>query len=82
MARKRQLKADIFTTWTPSICCISANTARGYKWLTDNLVTEEALAGRSAAVDHRCIADIILGAVADGLIVQDTETGRTAVAED
>ena len=76
------MKPDLVTARNPSFCTIRAVTPRGARWLDNNLA--ERLAGHGPGgvypIDHRYIVRIIETAVAEGLIVQDQDTGRFACA--
>ena len=69
------MQADLLTTNCGSIISIEAATRRGKRWLADNVPDSHY---GTADCDHRCGIDILLGAIRDGLVLEDTETGRTA----
>lgn len=61
--------ADIKCTWTPSFCLLTPVTSLGHDWVVEHLGEVDTL---NHPVDHRCIADIVEGARAEGLIVETT----------
>jgi hypothetical protein len=69
---------DIVTTNHGSIITILARTRRGSIWIRRHV--PDAIRGR-ADCDHRCGIDILEAALADGLTLQDTRTGRLAGPE-
>lgn len=74
------MQADIITTWTESFVIVRPSSINGQVWLTDNLYRDvDAPDDGSIPVDHRYIADIVYAALADGLAVQDSESGRFAL---
>lgn len=72
-------KADIYTTWSHAFCLVEAGTLKGQRWLRERcdcpLMVEHQM-----PVERRYIADLVYGAVKEGLTVEDTTTGRRAVA--
>lgn len=68
-------KADIITSNQGFAVAFYGNSRRGREWLVDNC--DWPVEGFA---EHRFAADIIMGAVADGLRVQDSDSGRFARA--
>lgn len=66
-------KADIVTSDHGFAVSFYAITKRGQEWLEDNYDWPTG-----GLAEHRYATDIILGAVADGLHVQDAATGNFA----
>lgn len=66
--------ADIITIWLPSFCIVQPATPEGEDWLADNVPS----LGLEGAVEHRYLADIVCGALDDGLTIQDSTTGNFA----
>ena len=64
---------DIETTWTPSFVIVTPVSEAGLDWLDENTDL-----GAYGACEHRYIGELVEGAVADGLLVMDTGTGRYA----
>lgn len=73
--------ADILSTHTESFCLVKPNSPRGEDWLAAHCdYNETSVVFGAIPVEHRYIADLILGALADGLLCQDTASGRFAVS--
>ena len=70
-----QRTPDLVSTNHGTIITITAETRRGRQWLARHV--EGGKAG-SVQCEHRSGIDILYGALADGLQLQDTTTGRTA----
>jgi hypothetical protein len=73
--RKRQRKADIivYREGGPmtSVYLLMPHTQRGKTWLRDNVAAEDyQYIGPNLAVEHRYVADIVQGMIADGLEVR------------
>jgi hypothetical protein len=53
-----------------SFVACRATTAQGYAWLVDNVEFDPALslASDTILLEHRCLADIVIGARSDGLV--------------
>jgi len=68
-------KADIVTSNEGSLWIFLSKTRRGRNWLTRNVADSE---NGVAIAEHRYGFDIALGALNDGLRLQDTATGRFA----
>lgn len=60
---------DIETTWQPSFCLVWPKSRKGKSWCKRNIYTDRR---DMITVEHRYIADIVLGARADGLTVETT----------
>jgi hypothetical protein len=69
---------DILSTNHGTIITIMARTRRGSSWIRRHV--PDAIRGR-ADCDHRCGIDILEAALAHGLTLQDTRTGRLAGPE-
>lgn len=63
---------DIETTWTASFCILTPVSDVGTEWMRTNLHHPIRGMWPSIPVDHRMLTDIVLGARADGLIVEST----------
>ena len=61
---------DIECTWTPSFIIVRPVSPDGEDWMHSNDFS--GWLNGSLPVDHRYIADIVLGARADGLTVETT----------
>jgi len=73
------LTADIISLDRGGIVLLYADTAIGRDWLADH-VGPCTRYGGGYAIDHGYVGDIIIGALEDGLTVQDSATGRYAHA--
>jgi hypothetical protein len=68
---------DIETTWTPSFCILRGVSEAGGEWVIDHTgrpqhLTNDDWDDAVRHVEHRYLADIVLGARADGLTVETT----------
>lgn len=71
--------ADLDSTNLGTIITIQPRTARGRQWMFSNVPDSRARMNRSVDCEHRAGVDILTGALADGLTLRDTTTGRQAV---
>ena len=70
--------ADILTTNHGTMISIAPKTAKGRQWMYSNVPDSRARMNRSVDCDHHCGIDILEGALAAGLRLQDSQTGRLA----
>jgi hypothetical protein len=66
---------DIITSNLGSIVSLQGNSPRGERWLAENVDFPDYAPG---VVEHRYAYDIMVGAIAAGLVLQDADTGRIA----
>jgi hypothetical protein len=69
-------KADIISTNHGSIISLTAGTKRGRAWMRDHVLAEGR--GETVHCEHRYGIDILQGAKADGLRLQDSSSGKMA----
>lgn len=62
---------DIECTWTPSFVIVTPITEAGLEWMRDNTAGPHGDES-NIGVDHRYIADIVIGARDAGLTVDTT----------
>jgi len=70
------MKADLLTTNHGSIITIQPNSSKGKQWMSAHVPDSRRWPSRTVDCDHRCGIDILLGAIAAGLHLRDTTTGR------
>lgn len=68
-------KPDIITSNQGAIRTFCGNTRRGRAWIMRNIADSDMGA---AVAEHRHGSDIVMGALNDGLRLQDAATGRFA----
>lgn len=71
----RARKADIISTNYGTILAIAGNTKRGRQWLRAH-VDGARNCNDCVSAEHRYGIDILQGAIAAGLQLQDSATGR------
>lgn len=69
------MHADIESTNHGTIITIQPASTRGRSWMRKHV--PESF-GRRVECDHRFGVDILIGAIADGLTLRDTTSGRMA----
>lgn len=77
------MKPDILSTNLGTIITIEGQTRRGIAWLRRNVSAAGLQSGLETGCDcdHRYGVDILQGALAAGLTLQDANTGRIAKAQ-
>jgi hypothetical protein len=74
--------ADLSTTIYGTIIHIHAQTPRGRRWMHAHVPDSRNHASRAVDCEHRCGIDILEGALAAGLTLQDASSGRIARGHD
>jgi len=65
--QKRRRRPDLLVCGEGTVYLLHASSRRGAAWIEDHLPGDAPRLGSGIAVEHRYIADIVRGAVADGL---------------
>lgn len=73
-----QQKADIVTSCEGSLWIFLSRTRKGRNWINRNISDAE---NGAAIAEHRYGFDIALGAINDGLCLQDSATGQFATID-
>ena len=66
----RTRKPDLLVHGGGTVYTLHAVSRRGERWITEHIADDARRLGDAVAVEHRYIADIVRGAVADGLRVR------------
>lgn len=72
--------ADLESCNYGTIIAIHPRTERGRRWMYAHVPDSRRMPSRAVECEHRYGVDILQGAIADGLTLRDTSTGRTAGA--
>jgi hypothetical protein len=63
------LHPDLLVSGGGTVYLLHPTSRRGRRWIADHIRDDAQCLGSAVAVEHRYIADIVTGAIADGLRV-------------
>lgn len=66
---KKPQQADLVVSNHGSVCLIDPQTELGKSWTAEHLPADALMMGNAYAVEPRYLADILVGAQDDGLII-------------